>query len=80
MEARGAIGRDRQRGGSRPPREECESADLLRAETRARAAVTGLKGFSNIIPNQEILVNALGSLPARRLRRPALGRRLSRPA
>lgn len=43
-----------------PPREEYENADLLRAEARARAAVTELKGYANIIPNQAVLVNALG--------------------
>ena len=43
-----------------PPQEEYENTDLLRAEARSRAAVTELKGFANIIPNQAILVNALG--------------------
>ena len=43
-----------------PPREEYENAGLLRAEARARAAVTELKGYANIIPNQAILMNALG--------------------
>jgi len=43
-----------------PLRQEYENAGLLRAEARARAAVTELKGYANIIPNQAILVNALG--------------------
>ena len=36
----------------------CESPRLLKLEARARAAVSELKGYAHVIPNQDILINA----------------------
>ena len=42
-----------------PPKSAYETVDLLRLEAQARAAVSELKGYANIIPNQSILINAI---------------------
>jgi len=36
-----------------------ETPGLLKLEARARAAVSELKGYAHVIPNQEILINAI---------------------
>lgn len=42
-----------------PDRDSYETIDVLKLETKARAAISELKGFANIIPNQSILINAI---------------------
>lgn len=42
-----------------PDRSLYETPGLLKLEARARAAVSELKGYARVIPNQEILINAV---------------------
>ena len=42
-----------------PDRSLYETPALLKLEARARAAVSELKGYARVIPNQEILINAV---------------------
>jgi Fic family protein len=42
-----------------PDKENYETVELLKQEALSRAAVSELKGIANIIPNQDILVNAI---------------------
>lgn len=42
-----------------PPRSAFETLSILKQEAESRAALAELKGFAHIIPNQEILVNAV---------------------
>jgi len=42
-----------------PDSNQYETPRLLKLEAKARAAVSELKGFAHVIPNQEILINAI---------------------
>ena len=42
-----------------PDSKQYETPRLLKLEAKARAAVSELKGFAHVIPNQEILINAI---------------------
>ncbi len=42
-----------------PPKEHYETIKVLKQEAISRAALAELKGYANIIPNQEILINAI---------------------
>ena len=42
-----------------PPRERYETTAILKQEAVSRAALAELKGYAHIIPNQEILINAI---------------------
>jgi len=42
-----------------PDRDSYETVDVLKLEAKARAAISELKGYANVIPNQSILINAI---------------------
>jgi len=42
-----------------PAQEKYETVEILKQEARSRAALAELKGIAHIIPNQEILINAI---------------------